>query len=80
MPRLSLPLKGNSALHPVINARYIMLRVSAMSDTVPESEIRQQLARMLRSEIFIKAESQARLLKFLVSQSLENVVPPHGVG
>ena len=46
-----------------------------MSDTVPESEIKQQLARILRSRRFIKAKSQARLLQFLVMQAVENIVP-----
>jgi len=41
-----------------------------MSDNVPIPEIRQQLARMLRSERFIRPDSQRRLLVFLVEQTL----------
>jgi hypothetical protein len=46
-----------------------------MSDDVPAFEFEQQLARILRSRRFIRAKSPARLLQFLVSQKLKDIIP-----
>jgi hypothetical protein len=73
-----------SFMHEIMNAAARSAKVpmpraalvpDASPDTVPDPEIEQQLARMLRSQRFVRAESQARLLAFLVEQKPKGLVP-----